>query len=80
MTMVAALSKVFALSVPREETEAVRDHLAFFQAVRAAIRKRLADDGPPPPPNTRAAVRQVISGAIVSNGVIDLFQAAGLPD
>jgi type I restriction enzyme R subunit len=80
MTMVAELSKAFALSVPRKETETIRDHLSYFQAVRAAIRKRLADDGPPPPPDTRAAVRQVISGAIVSDGVIDLFKAAGLPE
>ena len=80
MTMVAGLSKAFALSVPRPETEAIRNDLAYFQSVRAAIRKRLADDGPPPPPDTRAAVRQVISGAIASDGVIDLFQAAGLPD
>jgi len=80
MTMVTGLSKAFALSVPREETEAVRDHLAYFQAVRAAIRKRLADDGPPPPPDARAAVRQMISGAILSDGVIDLFRAAGLPE
>ena len=80
MTMVAGLSKAFALSVPRPETEAIRDDLAYFQCVRAAIRKRLADDGPPPPPDSRAAVRQVISGAIASDGVIDLFQAAGLSD
>lgn len=80
MNMVAALSKAFALAVPREETEAVRDDLAFFQSVRAAIRKRLADDGPPPPSDSRAAVRQVISGAIASDGVIDLFRAAGIPE
>lgn len=80
MTMVMALSKAFALAVPREEAEAVRDDLAFFQAVRAAIRKRLADDGAPPPPDSRAAVRQMMAGAIVSDGVIDLFQAAGLPE
>jgi type I restriction enzyme R subunit len=80
MTMVSGLSKAFALSVPRPETEAIRNHLAYFQAVRAAIRKRLADDGPPPAPDARAAVRQVISGAIVSDGVIDLFRAAGLPE
>jgi type I restriction enzyme R subunit len=80
MTMVAGLSKAFALSVPRQETEEIRDDLAYFQSVRAAIRKRLADDGSPPPPDARAAVRQVISGAIASDGVIDLFQAAGLPD
>jgi type I restriction enzyme, R subunit len=79
ITMVAGLSKAFALSVPREETAAIRDDLAFFQSVRAAIRKRLADDGPPPP-DAQAAVRQVISGAIASDGVIDLFQAAGLEE
>ena len=78
MTMVAGLSKAFALAVPRQETEAIRDHLAYFQSVRAAIRKRLADDSGPPPIDARAAVRQVISGAIASDGVIDLFQAAGL--
>lgn len=78
--MVAKLSKAFALAVPRPETEAIRDDLAFFQSVRAAIRKRLADDGPPPVADSRAAVRQVIAGAVASDGVIDLFEAAGLPD
>ncbi|WP_048306469.1 type I restriction endonuclease subunit R [Halomonas sp. PR-M31] len=78
MNMVAGLSKAFSLAVPRPETEAIRDDLAYFQSVRAAIRKRLADDGPPPAPDNRAAVRQVLSGAIASDGVIDLFQAAGL--
>lgn len=80
MNMVALLSKAYSLSVPREEAMMVRDHLAYYQSVRAAIRKRLADDGPPPPPDSRAAVRQVIAGAIVSDGIIDLFQAVGLPD
>ncbi|WP_372612589.1 type I restriction endonuclease subunit R [Halomonas sp.] len=78
MNMVAGLSKAFSLAVPRPETEAIRDDLAYFQTVRAAIRKRLADDGPPPAPDNRAAVRQVLSGAIAPDGVIDLFQAAGL--
>ena len=74
-----SLSQAFALSVPRPETEAIRDPLAYFQSVRAAIRKRLSDAGAPPR-DTRAAVRQVISGAITSDGVIDVFQAAGLVD
>lgn len=76
--MVASLAKAFALVVPRQEALAVRDHLGYFQAVSAAIRKSLSD-GPPPPPDTRAAVRQIVSGAVMSGGVIDLFEAAGLP-
>ena len=79
MRLVESLSKAFALSVPRPETEVVRDGLIFFQAIRAAIRRRLSDY-PEPPPDSRAAVRQVISDAITTGGVIDLFQAAGLPD
>ena len=48
MDMVAGLSKAFALSVPRPETDDVRDHLAFYQSVRAAIRKRLSDENDKP--------------------------------
>jgi len=80
MTMVLELSKAFALAVPRKETEAIRDHLAYFQAVRAAIRKRFADAGGPPPLDARADVRQMISGAIASDGVVNLFQAANLAE
>jgi type I restriction enzyme, R subunit len=80
MRLVAALSKAFALSVPRVETEEIRDHLAYFQAVRAAIRKRLADADQPVVPDSRAAVRQMIAGAISADGVIDLFQVAGLAE
>ncbi|PCI85218.1 MAG: type I restriction endonuclease [Hyphomicrobiales bacterium] len=80
MDMVAGLSKAFALSVPRQETDDVRDHLAFYQSIRAAIHKRLTDENDKPRSNDSAAVRQVISGAISADGVIDLFEAAGLPD
>ena len=47
MEMVALLSKAFALSVPRPETHAIRDHLCYYQNLRAAIRKRLEIDGRP---------------------------------
>ncbi|HYI99892.1 MAG TPA: type I restriction endonuclease subunit R [Thermoleophilaceae bacterium] len=77
LSMVRRLSSAFALCVPLEETERIRDDLLFFQAVRAAITRRLADSQPTPS-DSRAAVRQVIAGAIASEGVIDLFRAAGL--
>jgi len=80
LDMVALLSKAFALSVPRPETHAVRDQLSFYQNVRAAIRKRL-DSGPSKNGNaSTSAVRQVISGAVRTDGVIDLFAVAGLPE
>jgi type I restriction enzyme, R subunit len=80
MEMVARLSKAFALSVPRPETHAVREHLSYFQNVRAAIHKRLDDGNDNRGPSSQSVVRQVISGAIRTDGVIDLFEVAGLPD
>jgi type I restriction enzyme R subunit len=80
MEMVARLSKAFALSVPRLETHAIRDHLSYYQNIRAAIHKRLDDGNGNRGPTSSSAVRQVISGAIKTDGVIDLFAVAGLPD
>ncbi|WP_375593389.1 type I restriction endonuclease subunit R [Algihabitans albus] len=74
------LSKAFALSVPRPETNDVRDHLSYYQNVRAALAKRLANEEDDRRTRGAAALKQVISGAIRTDGVIDLFQVAGLPD
>jgi type I restriction enzyme, R subunit len=79
MTMVSSLSKAFALAVPRPETTAVRDHLSFYQNVRASIRKRLGDGASRTGGANSQAVRQVISGAVRADGIIDLFEVAGLP-
>lgn len=83
-THVKELSAAFALAVPRAETKAIVNHLAFFQRVSAMIRKRLTDESGA---GTRgrnrdidAAVRQVIGGAVDADQVIDLFAAAGLEE
>jgi type I restriction enzyme R subunit len=80
LTIVAGLSKAYALSVPRFETLAVRDQLSFYQNIRAAIRKRLANAQSSQSERGSAAVHQIIAGAIKTDGVIDLFEVAGLPD
>ncbi|MGD9583091.1 MAG: type I restriction endonuclease subunit R [Lysobacterales bacterium] len=84
-TLVKELSAGFALAVPRQETEAITPHLAFFQRVVAMIRKRLADDSDAGAGHARqrdidAAVRQVIGGAVDAFDVIDLFAVAGLEE
>ena len=82
-TLTRKLSAAFALAVPRPETEAIVDHLAFFQRVVVMIRKRLADDQAGAGARRRdvdAAVRQVIGGAVDADEVIDLFSAAGLDE
>jgi len=76
---VTELSKAFALSVPHEEAIRIRDDVAFFQAVRAALVKYDGDgDRADRTWDIEHAIRQIVSGAIVSDQVIDIFSAAGL--
>ncbi len=75
---VAGLSKAFALAVPREEAMAIRDEVGFFQEVRAWLVKAGARGGAAEE-DLDHAVRQIVSDAIAPAGVIDIFEAAGLP-
>ncbi len=74
---VAELSKAFALAVPHEEALRIRDDVAFFQAVRAALAKRAPGEARTEE-ELDHAIRQIVSRAIVPEGVVDLFEAAGL--
>ena len=77
MNAVRELSQAFALAVPHEETLRIRDDVGFFQAVRAALSKRTVTDARPEE-ELDLAVRQIISRAVASEGVMDVFEAAGL--
>ncbi|MBN1210798.1 MAG: type I restriction endonuclease subunit R [Myxococcaceae bacterium] len=75
---VTELSKAFALAVPHEDALRIRDEVAFFQAVKAALVKRSAVDARPEE-DLDHAIRQIVSRAVAaSEEVIDIFQAAGL--
>lgn len=77
MRAVHELSQAFALAVPHEEALRIRDDVAFFQAVRASLAKRAPGEA-----KTKEeldyAVRQIVSRAVASEGVVDIFAAAGL--
>ncbi len=74
---VKELSEAFALAVPHEETLRIRDEVGFFQAVRAALLKHIGDDRKPPELLDHA-IRQIVSNALVSDEIVDIFAAAGL--
>ena len=74
---VRELSQAFALAVPHEEALRIRDELAFFQAVQSVLAKRTPGDARPDE-ELDHAVRQIISRAVASEGVLDIFSAAGL--
>jgi type I restriction enzyme R subunit len=74
---VSDLSKAFALAVPHDETLRIRDDVGFFQAVRAALAKS-SPSGAKTTEEIEFAIRQIVSSAIVPEGVVDIFGAAGL--
>ncbi|HVB81969.1 MAG TPA: type I restriction endonuclease subunit R, partial [Candidatus Binataceae bacterium] len=74
---VTELSQAFALAVPHEEALRIRDDVGFFQAVRAVLAKNLAGENKTDE-ELEHAIRQIISRAVTSDGVIDIFAAAGL--
>jgi len=75
---VTALSKVFAIAIPHEQAMDVKDKVAFFQAVKSRLTKfdsaglGRTDEG------IETAIRQVIDKALVTEQVIDVFDAAGI--
>ena len=74
---VRELSQAFALAVPHEDAIRIRDDVAFFQAVRSVLAKR-AEGEVRPEEELDYAVRQIVSRAVASEGVVDIFAAAGL--
>ncbi len=74
---VTELSKAFALAVPHNKALEIRDDVAFFQAVRSVLTKSMGDSRRSPE-EIEHAIRQIVSKAVASDGVIDIFAAAGL--
>ena len=77
LQVVRELAQAFALSVPHPDAIAIRDDVGFFQVIRAQLSKR----GPGEARSDEemdSAIRQIVSGAVASEGVIDVFATAGL--
>ena len=77
-----ALARAYALANPHEKAVAIRDELGFFQAVKAPLVKqemttpgrngRLGDD-------IDKLVGRIVDKAIAPDGIMSLFEVAGLP-
>ena len=77
---VTELSHAFSLAVPSDESMQIRDDVAFFQAVGAVIRKfdQNGGQGGPTEEDYDQAIKQIVSNAVVSDEVVNVFDAAGL--
>jgi type I restriction enzyme, R subunit len=75
---VAALSKAFAIAIPHEQALAAKDEVAFFQAVKARLVKFDRPGSGRSDEDLETAIRQVIDQSLVSEQVVDVFDAAGI--
>lgn len=75
---VTYLSQAFSIAIPHEQAIDVKDEVAFFQAVKARLVKFNVTNTGKTDEEIETAIRQVIDSALVSNKVVDVFDAAGI--
>ena len=75
---VTALGKAFAIAIPNEKAMDVKEEVAFFQAVKARLCKFNERGTGHTDEEIETTIRQVIDQALVSEKVIDIFDAAGI--
>ncbi len=72
------LSKAFALSVPDPRAMDIKAEVGFFQAVKARLTKFEPEGSGKSDAEMETAIRQIVDRAVVVDGVIDIFDAAGI--
>lgn len=73
-----AMSKAFTLCCTLDEAKAVREEVAFFQAIKVILIKREVSQQKKTDEERELAIRQIIGNAVVSGEVVDIFEAVGL--
>ncbi|WP_347987732.1 type I restriction endonuclease subunit R [Methylomonas sp. AM2-LC] len=73
-----AMSKAFTLCCTLDEAKAVREEVAFYQAVKVILTKRDISQKKRTDEERELAIRQIINSAVVSEEVVDIFDAVGL--
>jgi type I restriction enzyme R subunit len=74
---VSDLKKAFSLAIPSEFALSVRDEVGYFELLSSKLTQRTLDPDVRPF-DADAAIRQIVSRAVVPGGVVDIFAAAGL--
>ena len=76
--VVLGITKAFSLCSTLDEAAELREEVAFFQAVKAAIAKATKPDKKITEHEKNAALKQILDNAVVAQGVEDIFALAGL--
>ncbi len=73
----SALLKAFSLSIPHPEAMKIKEDVGFFQAVKSSLTK-VTGDRKIKGNQVESAIKQIISKAVISDRIIDIFEAAGI--
>lgn len=73
-----AMSKAFTLCCTLDEAKQVREEVAFMQGIKVLLTKRDLTAKRKTDEQRDLAIRQIISSAVVSDSVVDIFDAVGL--
>ncbi|GFO75920.1 type I restriction enzyme, R subunit [Bathymodiolus platifrons methanotrophic gill symbiont] len=77
LSEITNLSKLYVMAVPSYESEVIKDKIAFFQAIKSRINK-FTPSGGKTDIQVNTAIRQIVDDALSSDGVIDIFETAGV--
>jgi type I restriction enzyme, R subunit len=75
---VTALSQAFSIAIPHDQAMDAKDEVAFFQAIKARLVKFDGTGSGKTDEEIETTIRQVIDKALVTEKVIDIFDAAGI--
>jgi len=75
---VTALSRAFSIAIPHEQAMDVKDEVSFYQAIKARLVKFDSTGTGKTDEEIETVIRQVIDQALVTEQVIDVFDAAGI--
>jgi type I restriction enzyme R subunit len=74
---VTALLKAFSLAVPHDKAMKIKEEVGFFQAIKSAIAKT-TETKKESQEKFDTAIKQILSKAVISDRIIDIFEAAGI--
>jgi len=78
LDIMASVSKAYSLCSTLDEAQPYHLEIAFLSAVRAAIVKHTSVEQKLVQGNKNSAMKQILDNAVISEGVVDVFQLANL--
>jgi type I restriction enzyme R subunit len=72
------LLKAFSLAVPNEKAMKIKEEVGLFQAIKSAITKTTETKTERDEEKFDTAIKQILSKAVISDRIIDIFEAAGI--